>query len=130
MRSPRFSGSFFSGFLVAAAALSAGAFSQHAFAQAPGEPSAVVAMDCDYKCLTGFTRAYMDALVKRDPTRVKFAPNVRFTENNVELSVGHEGLWATISGKAATGLEVADVTTGHAAWIGTVEEHGVPAYYG
>ncbi len=104
--------------------------SPRALAQAPGEPSAVVAMDCDYKCLTGFVSGYMNALAKKDVTRVRFAPNVRFTENDVELSLGHEGLWKTITAVAPNALQVADVTTGQGAWIGTVEEHGDPAYYG
>jgi hypothetical protein len=104
--------------------------SSHAFAQAPGEPSAVVAVECDYKCLTDFVRGYMDALARRDPTRVRIASNARFTENNVELSLGHEGLWTTMSGVAPNALIAADVTTGMGAWIGTVEENGEPAYYG
>ncbi|HEV7715434.1 MAG TPA: hypothetical protein VGO53_07550 [Steroidobacteraceae bacterium] len=117
--------------LAAVGLLAAGVMSsQQAFAQAPGEPSAVVAMDCDYKCLRGFVSGYMTALAKRDVTRVRFASNVRFTENNVELSLGHEGLWNTISGVAPNALEAADVTTGEGAWIGTVEEHGEPAYFG
>ena len=106
------------------------AMSSHAFGQSPGEPSAVVAMDCDYKCLTGMVRGYMDALVKRDPTRARIASNVRFTENNVELSLGHEGLWTTVSGIAPNAMVAADVTTGMGAWIGTVEENGEPAHYG
>lgn len=106
------------------------AMSSHALAQAPGEPSAVVAVDCDYKCLTGVVRGYMDALAKRDPTRVRIASNARFTENNVELSLGHEGLWTTVTGVARDALVAADVTTGMGAWIGTVEENGEPAYYG
>ena len=101
-----------------------------ALAQFPGEPSAVVATDCDYQCLTGFVRGYMDALSKHDLTRVRFASNARFTENNVQLSLGHEGLWTTVSGVAKDALVAADVTTGMGAWIGTVEENGDPAYYG
>ncbi len=115
---------------VLAGVFAATAMSSQAFAQAPGEPSAVIAMDCDYKCLTGFVHGYMDALAKRDPTRVRIASNARFTENNVELSLGHEGLWATVSGVAKDALVAADVTTGMGAWIGTVEENGEPAYYG
>ena len=110
--------------------LAAATLSSPAFAQFPGEPSAVVATDCDYKCLTDIVRGYMDALVKRDPTRARIASNVRFTENNVELSLGHEGLWTTVSGVAPNALIAADVTTGMGAWIGTVEENGDPAYYG
>lgn len=99
-------------------------------AQAPGEPSAVIASDCDHACLIGHTRDYMQALATRNPAKAGFAPNVRFTENNVELVAGKEGLWATISAVPAPGLEVADTTTGEAAWIGAVEEHGLPVYYG
>lgn len=101
-----------------------------AYAQAPGQRSAVIATDCDYDCLIGFVRGYMEALKRKDPTHVRFAPNVRFTENNVEMPLGNDGLWATVTGVAETGLEAADVMTGNAAWIGTVEEHGRPAYYG
>ncbi len=100
-----------------------------AFAQAPGERSAVIPADCDRACLVGFLHSYMDALVHKDPARARFAGNVRFTENDVEMPLGHDGLWGSISGVAATGLEVADTTTGNAAWFGTVEEHGEPAYY-
>ncbi|HEY8506773.1 MAG TPA: hypothetical protein VIL32_00365, partial [Steroidobacteraceae bacterium] len=81
-------------------------------------------------CLIGFVRGYMDALKHRDPSRVRFARNVRFTENNVEMPLGNDGLWATVTDVAPSGLEAADTTTGEAAWIGTVEEHGLPVYYG
>jgi len=101
-----------------------------AFAQAPGEPSAYVATNCDYQCLTGYARGYMQALAKKDPSKAHLSPNVRYTENNVVLSLGHEGLWNTITGVAPNGLEAADVSTGYAAWIGTVEELGEPVYYG
>ena len=100
-----------------------------AFAQAPGLSSAVIPSDCDHACLIGSLHSYLDALVHKDMTRAKFAPNVRFTENDVEMPVGHEGVWNSISSVAATGLEVADTTTGNAAWFGTIEEHGEPAYY-
>jgi hypothetical protein len=116
--------------LVLAGVLLSSALSPQVLAQAPGEPSAYVAVDCDYKCLTGMVRDYMDALGKKDVSRVRVSSNVRFTENNVELSLGHEGLWKTITKVAPQGLEAADVTTGEGAWIGTVEEHGEPAYYG
>lgn len=98
------------------------------WAQAPGEPSAVYPSDCDRACLIGFLHSYLDALVHKDPGRAQFAKSVRFTENDVELPLG-DGLWNTISAVAPTGLEVADVQTGNAAWFGTVDEYGVPAYY-
>src|SRR5262245_36139864 len=106
------------------------AASGHALAQAPGEPSAVIPSDCNRECLIGITRQYMQALAARDLSKAPFAQRVRFTENNVELTIGKEGLWATISAVPPDGLEVADATTGEAAWIGAVQEHGLPVYYG
>lgn len=100
------------------------------FAQAPGERSAIYAIDCDRECLIALTRGHMEALAKREPSRAQFATHVRFTENNVELTAGRDGLWRTITAVAATGLEAADPSTGQAAWIGTVEENGNPVYYG
>ncbi len=83
---------------------------------------------CDYDCLIGFTHRYMDALVHKDPSRIPLAPDVKFTENDVEMPIG-EGIWATISSVAPKALTAADVHTGNAAWMGTVEEHGDPSYY-
>ncbi len=100
-----------------------------ALAQAPGERSAVIPTDCNRACLLGFVHAYMDALVHKDRARAHFSKDVRFTENDVEMPLGRDGLWGSVSGAAPTGLEVADTTTGNAAWFGTVEEHGEPAYY-
>jgi hypothetical protein len=70
----------------------------------------------------------MKALAARDPAKVKLASAVRFTENNVLLPVG-DGLWDTVTGVDATGLEAADPTTGNAAWFGSVVENGRPAIY-
>jgi hypothetical protein len=100
-----------------------------AIAQEPGERSAVPS-DCDRTCLIGFVKDYMQALVKKDASRLPLAKNVRFTENNVEMPLGNEGLWGTITGIPPDGLEAADAITGQAAWIGFVEEHGLPVYYG
>jgi hypothetical protein len=99
-----------------------------AHAQAPGESSAVVPRDCDRACLIGTLHSYMDALAHKEPARAHFSKSVRFTENDVDVAIG-EGLWASVSAVAETGLEVADAGTGNAAWFGTVEEHGAPAYY-
>lgn len=83
---------------------------------------------CDHACLIGFTDRYMDALVHKDPSRVPLAENVTFTENDVVMPIG-EGVWASISAIAKTSLTAADTQTGNAAWLGTIEEHGDPAYY-
>ncbi|MBU0556956.1 MAG: hypothetical protein KKD64_01680 [Alphaproteobacteria bacterium] len=99
-----------------------------ATAQAFGERSAVNIPTCDRDCLIGYARDYMAALAKKDPSALKLADDVQFTENNVVIPVG-KGLWSSISKVAPTGLEAADPLTGQVAWFGVVWEHGEPAYY-
>ena len=110
--------------IAVAALLAAGPAS----AQAPGQASAWTAVACDRACLIGQLHRYMDALTHKDPSRARLDKGVTFTENDVAMPIG-EGLWGSISGASDAGLEVADPTTGQAAWFGLVEEHGQPAYY-
>ena len=84
---------------------------------------------CDYACLIAFTHRYMDALVHKDPSRIPLAPDVRFTENDVQMPIGEEGVWGTITAASPDALTAADTRTANAAWFGTIEEHGEPAYY-
>lgn len=112
------------GLAAAAVALTA----MPAMAQAPGEASAVPVPACDRECLLGFVRDYMKALPTRDPSQLKLARDVRFTENNVLIPVG-EGLWDTVDKVDQVGLEAADPKTGNAAWFGSVVENGQPAIY-
>ena len=99
-----------------------------AAAQAPGHASAWTVITCDRACLIGDVHRYMDALIHKDPSRAPFARNVMFTENDVAMPIG-EGLWGSISDASSDGLELADPSTGQAAWFGLVQEHGQPAYY-
>ena len=103
--------------ILAAALLAA---SSTAWAQAPGQLSAVIKVECDYDCLLEYASNYIEALADRDHSRARIAPDVIFAENNVVMPVGNDGLWGTISG-------VPDEQTGNAAWFGIVEEHGNPA---
>ena len=112
------------------AGLAATSLARLGLAQAPGELSAVVPADCDRACLVGLAGTYMDGLVHHDPARVPFAKKARFSENDVLLPIGHEGLWASVSGAAQSALIAADTQTGNVAWLGVVQEYGVPAYYG
>lgn len=111
--------------ILAAALLAAGST---AWAQAPGYASAVIKVECDYDCLLGYARNYIDALADRDYSRARLAPDVIFAENNVVMPVGNDGLWGTISGVRDGEMMAADEQTGNAAWFGIVEEHGKPAY--
>jgi hypothetical protein len=77
--------------------------------------------------LYALAEAYLDALEAQDPSRLPWADNVVFTENNVRLEPG-DGLWNTISARRRTyDLKAADPETGQVAWFGLVEEHGHPA---
>ncbi len=81
---------------------------------------------CDRSCLYGFLDKYLDALVKKDPSRLPLAEHVRFSENSVEMEIG-DGLWNTISGIGKYDLRMADTRTGNVGWYGVVYENGNPA---
>lgn len=100
-----------------------------AHAQAPGERTAWRAVDCDHECLSQFVRDYVAAMVAHDPSKLQTETDVRFSENDVALAFGKEGMWATATGIAPTGLIAADTKTGNAAWLGTAEENGKPVYF-
>ena len=71
--------------------------------------------------------SYLEALAARDPSRLPWAEEVGFSENNVRLTIG-DGLWNTISAvRDGYDLKAADPSTGQVAWFGIVEEHGHPA---
>ncbi len=97
-----------------------------AWGQAPGEPSAVYP-GCNRICLIGKLHSYLDAMSHKDRGLAPFARDVRYTENNVALPIG-AGLWGSIGAVSVTGLEVADPSTGNAAWFGAVQEHGTGAF--
>jgi hypothetical protein len=74
--------------------------------------------------------AYLGALAARDPSRLGWADQVHFSENNVQLMVG-DGAWNTVSAvRDSYDLKIADPSTGQVAWFGIVEEHGHPAIMG
>ena len=77
--------------------------------------------------LYAHAEAYLEALEAGDPSRVCWAADVAFTENNVRLEIG-DGLWNTVSARRrAYDLKAADPATGQVSWFGIVEEHGHPA---
>ena len=80
--------------------------------------------------LYAHVEGYLDALEAKDPSRLAWADDVSFSENNVRLAIG-DGLWNTISAvRDSYDLKIADPDADQVAWFGIVEEHGHPAIIG
>ena len=110
----------------AAIALALGAMTVPTSFAAGGSEMVKPMEHCDRACLYGFLDKYLDALAKKDPSRLPLAQHARFSENSVELEIG-DGLWNTIDGKGKYDLRLADPKTGNVGWYGVVYEHGNPA---
>ena len=72
--------------------------------------------------LENYLNQYLDAMMANDPNEKLFARNCRFTENGVQLPLGGEGLWYSMSGKGNYKFYIPDVETRQIAFIGTVKE--------
>src|ERR1700722_1115055 len=92
------------------------------------EPAAGDA-SCDRACLNGIAAGYMAALLAHDPSRLKWAQHVEFTENSVPMKIG-DGVWNTITKQNAYKLYFADPQAGQVGFYGVIEESGVPQVYG
>jgi hypothetical protein len=77
---------------------------------------------CQRECLQGYVDKYLAAMAAHRVDPALFAPNVRFTENGVQLPFGTEGLWATASGVGKYKFYVPDSETQQVGFIGTVLE--------
>jgi hypothetical protein len=64
---------------------------------------------------------FMSALLAQDPSRVRWAERVRFSENNVALMIG-DGVWQTITGRGDYDLRFADPATGQVGLFTTIHE--------
>lgn len=85
---------------------------------------------CDRACLEGYVDKYLDAMAADDSGSDLFARNCRFTENGVQLPLGGEGLWYSMSGRANYKFYIPDVETRQVAFLGTVKEEDTPAQNG
>lgn len=96
----------------------------------PGRPSAERARTgpCDRACLEGFVNQYLQALAARDASRLPVTPDVRFSENDVDLRLG-EALWRTATGLGTYKLYFADPQAGQVGFMGTIRENGRPAAF-
>lgn len=79
------------------------------------------ASDCDAACLRQQLDSYLAALVRRDPSGLNLAKNVRFTENGTPGTVG-DGLWKAASGVGPYRLQLTDQQTQQAMFIGVIDE--------
>ena len=78
---------------------------------------------CDKDCLAGIGEAYLAAMVAHDPAAAPFAPEYRYTENGVALSLP-DGLWRTATGDTGYRVRVADPETGNIGFFSVVTENG------
>lgn len=81
--------------------------------------------DCDRTCLNGIVEQYLAALSTHDPSRAPLGPEVRYTENGVELPLP-DGLWRTATGVGKYRLYVDDPTAGEVGFFAKAEENGSP----
>jgi len=85
---------------------------------------------CDRACMENYIDKYLDAMMANDPSLELFARDCKFTENGIQLPLGGEGLWYSMSGKGNYKFYVPDIETGQVAFIGTAKEGGTPSQDG
>ena len=68
-------------------------------------------MSGDRAALYEHADAYLDALTRRDPSRLGWADDAVLTENNVRLAVG-DGMMTDVKGGADNGFDVLYVSGG------------------
>jgi len=83
---------------------------------------------CNRDCLRGFITDYLGALITHNPKAVALDPEVRFTEDTVEIKPG-EGLWKTATGITAYRQDILDVSQGIAASQVVLEEANKPLLF-
>jgi hypothetical protein len=109
----------------APASTDAAASTSDALASADG-----AACTCDRGCLLGFMSGYLNALAAQDPTKIKTASTLKYTENGAVVQLG-DGLWKTASALVPDErLDFADPTVGQVASQLVVNENGTtPVIY-
>jgi hypothetical protein len=85
--------------------------------------TSAAAQTCDRDCLRSMTTAYLDAMLRHDPSLLPLAPDVRFTEDTRELQPG-EGLWLSIEGLGTFRQDIIDVRDSTAGVHVTAMENG------
>ncbi|MFC1839387.1 hypothetical protein ACFL1N_07400 [Thermodesulfobacteriota bacterium] len=79
-------------------------------------------VECDRGCLENYIDKYLEAMADNNPSLDLFTRNCKFTENGVQLPLGGEGLWYSMSGRGGYNFYIPDIETRQIAYIGTVKE--------
>jgi hypothetical protein len=79
---------------------------------------------CDRACLQHWVDSYLVAMRDANKDPALFAPDLKFTENGVQMPFGNEGLWYGMSGLGTYKFYVPDIDTQQVAFLGTVRENG------
>lgn len=93
----------------------------------PGMVAAAERAQCDEACLKSVMDGYLHALEAHDASRLKVAPNVRFTENGVAIPLG-EALWVTFSSLGSYRHDFFEPANGAVISYVTMKENGTPGY--
>jgi len=82
---------------------------------------------CDRACLEKVGDQYLAAYLKRDAKAAPLAPKVRFTEDNVDLTLP-EGSWETVTAQAAPPIRFVDPATGQVGLYLAIMMNDTPAF--
>jgi hypothetical protein len=83
---------------------------------------------CDRACLADIMTRYLNAMVAHDPSTLPVAPNVKFTEDTIQMKLG-EGAWKTVTKLRPYRVDFIDVQQGVAAVHTVVEENAAPVLF-
>jgi hypothetical protein len=81
--------------------------------------------DCNRACLNAIAEQYLSAMTTHEPSRAPLAPEVRYTENGVELTLP-DGLWRTADAVGKYRLYVDDPQQGEVGFFAKMRENGAP----
>ena len=83
---------------------------------------------CNATCMTNIAKQYMSDVVSQDWSKLPWAQQVRYSENNVGMMIG-DGFWGAGPGTSNAPYMLADEITGNVLWYGITTEHGQAAYH-
>jgi hypothetical protein len=87
------------------------------------------AVGCDKTCLENIADQYRAAYLAHDPTLVAIADEVRFTENNVEMTFP-DATWDTVTEELGPVQTISDPVTGNLAFFTAIMQNDTPGFLG